>query len=337
MSYYDSVKLYSSGNIKTKNYLKSKEISVGIKMRYIFFKFLHNISNLLHLKRGVARFDNLSYIKSIIKKEKPNLVVFFTFNPCKSYAKYCKAENIPYISVLYDTYIGRPELNIDKAYRLEEFVIKNAKGYFVPNFFYDLYREVYRFNNIYSFNLPLLIEKYDVINAYQNRVKKADFAYFGQIQSFRNGEAVKGILSNLKIKLDVFSTNKYQSDNTFIVHPAVTKNELYEIVAGSKFLVAMDNSVPYQNYLPSKAYLYASFTKPIIAFGDNQDSALISFFKDYPNFFYQNINQPVDGLVEFLGKNFSDTFDENCYSKYLQYLPKTALNPLIECINKSLI
>lgn len=116
------------------------------------------------------------------------------------------------------------------------------------------------------------------------------------------------------------------------MHPAVTKNNLFETVAGSKYLVALDNSFPYNKYLPSKAYLYASFTKPIIAFGDNSSSALKTFFKDYPWFYYHNINDSLDGLLLFLQTSKSAGFEKQYYQNYSQYLPQNALIPLINLI-----
>ncbi len=336
VDYYEGIKNYSSIMSNAAECANQKECSLIRKIDHVIYKILHYIFKALRMTHILTHYDNIAYIKEIIKKERPHAVVFLTYTPMKNYARYCKKRKIPYISILYDTYIGRPNINIKCAHRLEKEVIENAKGYFVPSFFYELYQKMYKSDAIQSYNLPLLIPKENVLKAYQNRPHKTEFVYFGQIQSFRNGETIKKLFRTLGIQLDVYTTERYKSDETFVIHKAVTKDELYEIVAGSRFLVALDNSAPFQDYLPSKAYLYASFTKPVIAFGDNDKSALISFFEDYPWFYYQNINEPTDGLIDFLSNDFPTMHDEETYSRYLHFLPDNALRPLIACIKKNL-
>ncbi len=251
----------------------------------------------------------------------------------------CTKRNIPYISILYDTYIERPFLNKEEGYPIEKYIIQNAIGYFVPGFFLDGYLKHYDDSNIYPFDLPLLIDKQDVSNAYQTSNQKYNFTYFGQMQTFRNGDRIKDIFRELNCTLDVFSTSPKENDGAFVHHPAVTHKELYDIIVGSKYLVAIDNSAPYSDYLPSKAYLYVSFTKPVIAFGDNEDSALIRFFKDYPWFYYHNINNPsLEGLQSFIDRyqNNENKFHENIYSNYTRFSPHIALKPIVSLVKKTL-
>ncbi len=334
--YYENFKTYSTGSKKTLTYLKGKDMTFCEKIRFVYYKIVYAIISALNLSGKFKNTENMAYIKTIIKKEKPQLVVFLTYSPSRQYAKYLLKHKIPYISILYDTYIGRPKLNQDDAYKLEKFVAENSQGYYIPDFFYSLYEETYRCDKIQSMPLPLLIPQKDVLAAYENKTNDFSFTYFGHIQSFRNRDAVKNILKQLDIKVDVFSTEKYESDETFKINAAVTKEELYGIVANSKFLIAIDNSFPYQDYLPSKVYLYVSFTKPIIVFGDNEKSALKEFFKDYPYIYYQNINEPVDGLANFLKQDFPEGFSLDCYQKYSQYLPESAMKSLVKNIDSVL-
>ncbi len=335
-SYYETFRTYSTANQKILSCLKSKDMKFFEKTKFLYYRFLYTVFSLLGLPDKPRNIEHMAYIKTIIKKEKPQLVILLTYNPSRKYTKYLLKHKIPYISVLYDTYIGRPKLNKDKAYKLEKFVAEKSQGYYVPDFFYGLYKKTYHCDKIRRISLPLLIPQKDVLAAYKNKTNDFSFTYFGHIQSFRNMDTVKSLLKQLDIKVDVFSTENYESDDTFKFNNAVTKDELYRVVANSKFLIALDNSFPYQDYLPSKLYLYVSFTKPIIAFGDNELSALKEFLKDYPYFYYQNINEPIDGLVNFLNQDFPETFNLTCYQKYLQYLPESALKPLIENVNNLL-
>lgn len=332
--YYEGFKTYSTSSCKFSEFLKRKDVSIRDKAQHIFHKILYTVACKLNSENKYRTFENYDYLNSVLKKEKPDLVVFLIYSPNEKYAKMCMKYKIPYISILYDTYLGRPKVNPDDAYCLENYVIKNSEGYYVPSFFFDNYSKIYNHQKLHSMNLPLLIEENEVVEAYKKTKSKYNFTYFGQMQAFRNCDAVKNILRNLNISMDVFSTEKLPSDDVFKIHPAVTKTELYDTVAGSDYLVAMDNSFPFQDYLPSKIYLYVSFTKPIIVFGDNDDSALRRFLNDYPWFYYQNINNSTEGLVAFLKSNKSEGFDKTQYLNYSKYLPENALNTLVNNIKQ---
>ena len=235
--------------------------------------------------------------------------------------------------MLYDTYIERPGLS-RKEFVVEDREIQNAVGYFVPDFFARAYHNYYPYKNIFSYCLPLLIPKRGVIEAYGKSSLEYEFTYFGQIQSFRNGDKMKEIFKSLGLTLHIFSMENKKSDDNFVFHKSVSQNELYETVASSKFLVAFDNGEPYSHYLPSKAYLYVSFTKPIIVFGNNDNSALMDFLKDYPYYYYFNTGKSsIDELKRFINSSFQDEFDEHTYSKYLDYLPQNALKGITTMIN----
>lgn len=330
---YDGFTVYSNSELKTSEYLKIKNISFGSKKSYAFHQLIYKITSLMNKKSRYKKYDNEAFLKRILKEEKPQLIVFLTYSPKRAYVEICQKYKIPYIFMLYDTYIERPDIDRMKAYEIEKYVIDNSEGYFIPGFFYEQYAKIYSGMKIAHYNLPLLIDKSDIEKAFKEHDEQYNFTYFGQIQSFRKGEEIKRILRNLNMQLNVFTTEDYKDDDVFKIHAAETGDELYKKVAGSKYLVAFDNGYPYQNYLPSKVYLYTSFTKPVIAFGDNKNSALIDFFKKYPMFYYQNINESTDGLVEFLKKEKTGHFLEDCYALFSEYLPEQALQNLIESID----
>ena len=271
------------------------------------------------------REESLLQLEQIIQTESPDLIIFFVFSPDQDYARICIRNQTEYVWVLYDTYIARPGIQFDEGYEIEKYVIENAKAYFIPSFFYPEYQRTYQTEKVVSYDLPLLIEKQEVLAAYNRKAPVFDYTYFGQIQSFRNEEAVKAICRKAAIKIDVFTAERYQSDDTFRIHEGLLKEALYDVVAHSRFLIAFDNSAPFHIYLPSKSYLYASFTKPVIAFGDNETSSLKDFFSDYPYFYYQDIHASADGLKAFIEGNGTQSFHGELYDRYIRYLPQHAL------------
>lgn len=331
---FDKIKVYSTKSQSVASVIRRKDISFTEKVNYCFSRFLNVLSKRIGKKQQADIIAKTKYLKMILEREKIQMVVFFMCTPDKEYVNLCVKQKIPYISILYDTYIGRPGVDKKEGYNTEKFVIDNSAGYYVPDFFYKLYSKTYDTTKVSCMNLPLLIEKQLVSEAYRTTKFDYSFTYFGQIQSFRNGDVVKQLFKDLNITLDIFSTEKIDSDDVFRLHPAVTNRELYNVVAGSKYLVAFDNSPPYQDYLPSKAYLYVSFTKPIIVFGNNENSALRDFLSNYPWVYYQNINESTEGLAEFLKKDIPDSFDESVYSRFSDYLPTNALEPIINNIKR---
>lgn len=334
VSYKDKCKYYNAEIISIKEIISNKKINLLKKIKLIFNKIKLFIIQKLNKSERFLQKTNEDYLIKIIKDEQPDLVVFFVYSPQKRYAEICKESNTKYAYMLYDTFLARPGVDKKVCSIKEKYVIENSEAYFVPSFFADDYYNEYGRGKIIGFDLPLLVEKEDVETAYKNK-KIFEFSYFGQIQNFRNGDKIRQIFVKLGIKLDVFTSSyECESDETFVIHNVLKGNELYSAVAGSKFLVAFDNSVPYNMFLPSKACLYVSFTKPIIIFGDNDKSALKDFLKDYPKCYYQNINEPSDGLLEFINNNQKSEFDEKIYSEYLNYLPCNSLKKFAEFIQK---
>lgn len=270
---------------------------------------------------------NEEFIRKIVEKERPNLVFFLLYSPEVNYVKICEELAIPYIYMLYDTYIGRPELdcNVIVAKEHEKKVIDSSVAYFVPSFFYKDYKLNYDSNKVISYDLPLLVDLKSVEQSYARSTKKYNYTYFGQIQSFRNSESIRTIFRALNLKLDVFTQSDIEEDDVFAIHSTVTGDDLNDVVSHSSFLIAFDNSPPYEWYLPSKVYLYVSFSKPVIAFGDNKDSALRRFFQNYPYFYYQNIHDDTDGLVDFIRRHLCVKFDKNVYNSFINFLPENAL------------
>ena len=288
------------------------------------------------LVKRLKKRKKIKNIKKIVRKERPDIAIVFVFTPEPLYSRLFEESGLPHIYILYDTYISRPGINKENVLLIESDLMRSSYGYYVPSFFFKEYSSCYNSDKLFSYNLPLLIEKESVRHAFENKRIRFDFLYLGQIQPFRNAERIKVLLRQLKIKLDIFSAYSIENDDTFQVHPAVSGDELYQVVADSRFLVVFDNSEPYAHYLPSKAYLYVSFTKPVIAFGDNEESALIDFFSNYPMFYYQNINKSLDGLVEFINSYHGNSFIETIYDKYVDYSPTKALRAFVERINEIL-
>lgn len=331
-------KTYSTVSCSIKQLLANSNLSIYQKVSYLiedaFFIIAIKFSYTRHIYSAWAynRFYN-----KIFKLEKPDIVVYFAYSPQKGFSKICKKSGIPHISVLYDTIVGRPNISqLEIAIETEE--IPNTVGYFVPDFFVNDYTKYYNYSNIYSYKLPLLIPKNDVIKAYTDIETTYKFTYFGQMQTFRNGNIIKEIFKALGEGLDVFTSENHESDDIYVFHNPVSHEQLYKIVASSDFLVAFDNAEPYAHYLPSKAYLYVSFTKPIIVFGNNEDSALKQFLDSYPLCYYHNYDdKDLNGLIEFINthKNTSG-FDEELYSKYTEHLPQEALVDMVSVIKNAI-
>jgi len=337
--YIQGYKSYSAPMAAIVNVLKSSRYCFFEKAAFCLKRAVLKISDILRFKKKYYLHESYKYFKTVIKKQKPDVVVVFNGIPnhCKQYTDVCIKTNTPYITILYDAYIDSPKIiDIEAAKKYESDVINHSKAYLVPSFFFDIYEKHYHSDKVLSYNLPLLIDKADVVRAYENFENKYNLTYFGQMQAFRNSEKVKSIFRELNLSMDIYSTESHSDDDVFRFHPAVTKDELYSIIAGSNYLVALDNSAPFNWFLPSKSYLYVSFTKPVIAFGDNENSALKKFFENYPWFYYQNLNEPLDGLKAFLEKEHISNFNNAVYSEYLQFSPEQALKPLVNLLNSIL-
>lgn len=328
---FDRLSVRYVGGFKTYSFAKPKDNFFTRKLSSIKY-YLRKLLAHLNLLSQCKRLKEIKQLKHVLRREKPDAVIFFTYAPNPELVELIHNEKL--FCLLYDTYISRPTVEYNAAYELEKYVINKAEKYFVPSFFFGDYEKAYHCGKIQSYDLPLLVDKDDVIKAYSSTDStRYRFAYFGQIQQFRNGDRIKTILKCMGEKVDIFSPFSYETDDVFICHSGeVTGDELYLTVANSDFLIAFDNSKPYDRYLPSKAYLYVSFTKPIVVFGDNDESALRDFLKDYPDYYYQNINETVDGLIEFLSKKHLSGFDEETYQQYIRYASSNALGPVAEII-----
>ncbi len=222
-SYYEDIKTYFTSNQSFKTYLKSKKVSFADIIRTFFHRVAYVIMSRLGLEKAYIEHDKMAYIKRVMKVGKPDLMVFLIFDPNKRYADLCKKRKIPYISFLYDTYIDRPGIDKNEGYRLEKHIIDNSEKYFIPSFFYDAYTDTYKNNSeLGKCNLPLLIDEKQVVQSFENSSKRYRFVYFGQIQNFRNGSEINDIFKKMGYKLDVFTTEKYQNNESFSFHKAIT-------------------------------------------------------------------------------------------------------------------
>lgn len=324
----DAVKTYCSYTVNTNDLISSQNVSFSDKLFFGTDRIIRSFAKRYGLVDKYKRIAVRIKMRRIFRREKPDLVLFLIYTPDAFIMELCAKLKIPFMHLLYDTVISRP--GIDKPYvlKLEAQAINNGCGYFVPDFFYSEYIKHYEANSIFPYKLPLLIDKTDVLRAYNKREKELRYTYFGQLQSFRNADAISEIMRTVGMKLDIYASKPIEGNDVLTIHSGVTGEELYRIVAQSRFLVAFDNSAPFQNYLPSKAYLYVSFTKPVIAFGDNEDSALLRFFKDYPFFYYQNINESTNGLINFIHSDFPIGFNEQIYNQYKDHAPNNALKQI---------
>ena len=319
-----------------RNAFRSGEYSFTEIMRFLFWMLLLRVLAFFHLHTlsdTILKVANTKYLRRIIREERPNLVFFFVFSPQLEYAELCRKSKIPYLYVLYDTFKDRPGVDPDDGYRIEKAVIDHSSGYYVPSCFFKGYPETYRSNHLHAYEFPLLIDKEAVMRHTCKNPIRYDFSYFGQLQVFRNIEKVRDICKQAGICIDIFTADELKNDDVFHVHAPIKGDQLYTVISQSQYLIAFDNSVPYENYLPSKSYLYVSFTKPVICFGDNNDSAIKRFFRDYPLFYYQDLNADTHGLLRFLENITYSGFDEALYSKYLNCAPETALEAISKNIN----
>lgn len=313
-----------------------KNLKIYQKLALCFKKLFLTFLRVLRLGKLYVKYEYSTYFKKIIKEERPDIVVFSVFAPSKIFTKILIKHKIPYCCVLFDTFIENPAINKKKGKKIEEFVINNSIEYFIPSYFYNGYKDNYQSKKIKSYYMPLLIDSTSVKNAYANCELKYSFSYFGSMHTFRNSDVVKKIFKQLNLQLHIFNATNKPSDEVFIQHKPLHAELLYEALVSSKFLVVFDNGHPYEHYLPSKVIPYVSFTKPIIVFGNNNESALKNFLKDYPLYYYHDIREPLDGLIEFINKDLPNEYNEEIYSNYLKYLPENALKDIAESIKNVL-
>lgn len=293
------------------------------KIKYLLYKIL----NKLHLKKADDYF--VDYLKRARKIFKFDFACFCVNSPKINVTRWLNSKNIPYVFFMHSTWIDDPRFRSEDIYPIENEIIKGSYKYFVPSFFFKKYKNTYNHKQLQPYNLPLLIDKKDVLDAYKHQTsnKQYDFAYFGALQTFRNERKIFDIFKKMNAKIDVFCYDNFESHLAVIKHNAVSEKEFLNALSSSRFLVIFDNSAPFNHYLPSKCYTYVSFCKPIIVFGDNEKSATIDFLKDYPYYFYQKIGQDIDGLLNFINtfSSIEIEYDEKIYSKYKKYSPHDSL------------
>ena len=224
--YQQIIALHQGNQNATFTVQKIEEIKTYSAKQYSSFtkKLLRIRTKVLGNKNPIQ--CNKEHIRKIMKKECPDLVIFFLYNPESEYVKNCENMNVPYIYILYDTYVGRPKLicNVKTSKSKELHVINNSIAYFVPSFFYNEYLDCYNNKKIIPFDLPLLIDKQLINNAFESDVSNYNFTYFGQLQSFRNSEKIKSIFNELDLVLDIFTQSSIESDDIFVVHTPIKEH-----------------------------------------------------------------------------------------------------------------
>ncbi|MEE1060955.1 MAG: hypothetical protein UH080_03900 [Ruminococcus sp.] len=91
---------YPTRETKIADVLQKKKYNIFNKFLYIVKQGILNFADLFKKKNSLFRMYNNNYIKKVIKKSKPDLIVFFTYTPNKRYADICINCNIPYIYVV---------------------------------------------------------------------------------------------------------------------------------------------------------------------------------------------------------------------------------------------
>lgn len=331
--FWDSgFKFYNEKISSTRLLLKGKA-KLRDKISILYNLFMSHIL-LPKLKKKFLYKKQLKNAKKLLKKENPDIVLFCVYTPNVDLVTLCKKANYKFISILYDPFTTKPNINKEKAYEIENYVVENSEKYFILSCFYDGYKELFSSEKIAPIHLPLKLEKEEVLHAFSKRKEAIEFAYFGQIPKIREPNLVKDIFKSLNKTIDLYTPSNIEPDQTFNVHKPISGEQFYQKVAESKYLVAIDNNAPFEHYLPAKAYLYLSFTKPIIIFGNNEKSAIKTFFKDYPYFYYHNFNQPLDGLIEFLNKPYPNEFNEKLFDQYDCYSVDNCVSPIVEACKK---
>ena len=291
---------------------------------------IHFFINKSLRKIGLLKINPFAlYLKKIKRRFNFSKIIFFIGTPKVDVCNYLYNHNIQYSVILYDKWLSRPYKDNKKIINEEKHIIMHSHSYYVPNFFFNNYQKEYMSDKIHPYYLPLLIEKEEV-DKYSNADIIYQFSYFGQLQYFRNVENIEIIFRSLNLKLDIFTDDiPVKSYRNYIFHKSIVGDSLLKATSQSRFLVVFDNAQPYEDYLPSKVIQYVSFTKPIIVFGTNKESAIRSFLNDYSCWYYHFLGSPLSGLLNFIKRNSKyNFFSTEDYSKYLHHLPKNVIRQL---------
>lgn len=329
-------------NFGLKYCLKNKLILKREILKFIYFKFLNK------LKKKCDWLDNrLTYkiYKKAIKKFGITYIIRGTYfnDSLKALLKINKKYGVKYSLISTDPIFYQPINNPSK--KLTEFegkLINLSDKYFIPEFCIDAYKKQFNnYSNLISYCLPVAIEFNDN-NLF--KTEKLTFSYFGTLRKKYNlfDDYFKHLSSNQmnQLKFYGWTSDKLANRVGGKYFNPVSGNKLIDELLKADFLMVLDNPPSMTDLIPSKTIMYASTTKPIIIFGENDDSALLKFLKKikYERYIYVKPTDSFESLDKFIKEYSNVYFDEECYKRQFDYYPSNvSLKLYKELINKKLI
>ena len=286
---------------------KDEDGGLFAKRSLVSFGFLVFLRKLFK-RIGLSRFGNrvqlyilASQICFLARKLDADHVLSVAFFPSAA----LRLSGVSYSVLLYDTILGRPGVS-KRAIASERKVIERSWKYYVPEFFSEEYQTAYPGKRQLSFiPLPFLPTEAELegAKAYSSP-KRYRFAYFGQLQSFRNCGDVFSLFARLGWNIDLFSKDDPGEWPNVICHGAIAPKDCLAEMASSSFLLVFDNNPPFDRYLPSKCYQMIALGRPVIVLGKNRNSATREFFAGQGNWVYVDLEDAgaQDKLASFVSQ-----------------------------------
>lgn len=316
--------LDKSYNFGLRYCLKNKLVKKRKIISFCFHKLLSKLQDKFFF------IDNLittRIYKKIIKQYKINYVIRgATKNDgLKALIKTKKKFGINYSVILTDPIFYFPKTNGRRISKLEENLIKCSDSYFVPEFCFDTYTNRFNRNlNIKSFCFPVSAQLSKFDDCENNGLI---ISYFGtqrvDYNVFNNTFAYLAKQHRASLRLYGWGNNALVNETGGTHFNPVSGSQLICEILKANFLLAIDNPPHMTDLLPSKIVLYASTTKPIIIFGENDDSALLKFLKKikYERYIYIKPTDSFELLDKFIKEYSNVSFDEECYKRQSDYYP----------------
>lgn len=305
--------------------LKNSLISKIEVFKFCYFKFLNKLK-----KRSKWLDNQITYkiYKKAIKKCGVCYIIRGTYfnDSLKALLKINKKYGVKYSLISTDPIFYQPINKPSK--KLTEFeskLIKHSDKYFIPEFCIDSYKKQFNCpNNLISYCLPAAIE-FKTNDLF--KTEKFTFSYFGTLRKNYSlfDDYFKYLSSNKKNKLKFYgwTSNKLANRVGGQYFNPVLGPKLIDELLKSDFLMVLDNPPSMSDLIPSKTIMYASTTKPIIVFGENDDSALLKFLKKikYERYIYIKPTDSYELLDKFIKEYSNVSFDEECYKRQSDYYP----------------
>lgn len=301
-----------------KGFLKRRKI-----FKYFYYKTINKLQNKFPL---INDFVVYKIYKKIIRKNNINYIIKCACKNegLKPLIKAKKRLGINYSLVTTDPiFYTRSDCYNRKILKLEKKVIDNSDKYFVPEHCFDRYSQFFKNEKILKFCIPSAFEFNEKLAF---TFKLNNVSYFGTIADYRVFNSCLEYLCK-KQELEVrmygwIDKNKFGNFKIKYLNP-ITGNEFIDKLLESTYLLAFDNPKNMTDLLPSKIVSYTSTTKPIIIFGENDDSALLKYLRkiDYKRYIYLKPTDSFELLDKFVKKYSNVDFDEECYKRQSDYYP----------------